>query len=82
MRLRFLGSVRLLPSGTAPPPVNALAGHVRSVVFEGGRVRCEVDVGRGLTVRADVPTSPTQAPPAPGAAVSVCFDAADTWLLA
>jgi ABC-type Fe3+/spermidine/putrescine transport system ATPase subunit len=75
-------AVRLVPGSAPASSVNALPGRVRSAVFEGSRVRCEVEVGAGLTVRADVPSAPTHAPPPPGAAVSACFDAADTWLLA
>jgi len=74
-------AVRLV-AGSAAPPGDALAGRVRSAVFEGGRVRYEVEVAPGLAIRADVPSLSGDVPIQPGAVVAAAFEPADTRLLA
>jgi len=56
-----------------PAPANSLRGRVRTAVFEGDRVRYEVDAGGGLVVRADVPSPGGAAPAAPGTPVTLSF---------
>ena len=68
-------------AGGAAAGANALAGRVGAATFEGGRVRYEVELNRGLLVRADAPTAPGDAPAVPGTTVTVAFEPRDARFL-
>ncbi|MGH7322251.1 MAG: ABC transporter ATP-binding protein [Candidatus Rokuibacteriota bacterium] len=66
----------------APAPTNTLSGRVVAAVFEGGRVRYEVDLDGDFTLRADVSSTPALASVAPGTRVTLAFEPSDARILA
>ena len=61
--------------------VNRFTATVQSVVYLGGRYECELSLGDGLVLRADLPASAAVASPNPGAPVAVTIAPEDVLVL-
>jgi len=70
-------TIRLSASAT----VNHVTATVQSAVYLGGRYDCELALGEGLVLRADVPASAATAPPKPGEAVGIAVAPEDILVL-
>jgi ABC-type Fe3+/spermidine/putrescine transport system ATPase subunit len=60
---------------------NTFAATVHGAVYLGGRHDCELTLGEGLRLRADLPASAATAPPAPGDMVRVAIAPEDVIVL-
>jgi len=70
-------AVGVLPPGSPAPTRNRLQGRVRTTVFEGSRIRYEVEMAGGLTLKAEVSLSGAQAIWEPGQEIGLAFDPED-----
>ena len=61
--------------------MNHFAATVRTAVYLGGRYECELRLGAGLTVRADLPSTATTPPPRPGDTLGIAIAPADVVVL-
>jgi ABC-type Fe3+/spermidine/putrescine transport system ATPase subunit len=60
---------------------NRFTATVRNAVYLGGRYDCELALGDGLALRADVPASAAVAPPEPGETIVITIAPEDILLL-
>jgi len=74
-------AVAVLPLGAQTTSRNRLGGRVRTAIFEGSRVRYEVELDGGLVLRAEATPLRGEAIPEAGQEVGVAFEPEDAIVL-